>query len=446
VFSGISNSNISGEKTENGRGLFDYWVLKLDKMGNVIKDKTIGGTGDDTEVWSLEKTTDSGYIFGGNSNSNISGEKTEDSRGDYDYWVVKLDNELNIQWDKTLGGSSYDALFNLKEVRKDQFIISGLSWSDVSGDKKEPSRGAADYWIVWLNGTGQLKWYRDADGDGFGDPASFKEAKGQPRGYVSNNLDCNDKNKTKGGPEVCDGIDNDCDGIIDDGLSEITFYSDFDGDGYGSEKRTITACAAPPRFVAVAGDLNDDNKNVYPDAPEICDGRDNNQDGQIDEGFTKRTFYHDFDKDGYGRETVTLQACAAPLNYEAVAGDCNDRDASIHQGAKDLCNGKDDDCDGLIDEDCNNAVTKQDKAEANVSEQGLKLELTAIPNPASHNFTLRIQSTSSKSSRGKRRPASQRYHCSRPPLQCRCVLCRGTSGGQTSCSKTGEVRTVIYFT
>jgi hypothetical protein len=154
VISGISDSNISGEKTENGRGFFDYWVIQLDKMGNFRKDKTIGGNGDDTEVWCLEKTSDGGYIFGGTSNSNISGEKTEDSRGDYDYWVVKLDNELNIQWDKTLGGNSYDALYNLKEIQNNQFAVAGLSWSDVSGDKTEPTRGLADYWIVWLNGTG----------------------------------------------------------------------------------------------------------------------------------------------------------------------------------------------------------------------------------------------------------------------------------------------------
>jgi hypothetical protein len=157
-------------------------------------------------------------------------------------------------------------------------------------------------------------WYRDSDGDGFGNPANSKEADVQPRGYVSNADDCNDKNKVKGGPEVCDGIDNDCDGIIDDGLTEITFYSDFDGDGYGSPKRSITTCAAPPRFVSNSEDQNDDNGNVYPGAPELCDGRDNNQNGSIDEGFEKRTFYHDFDKDGYGRSEVTLQACAAPLS------------------------------------------------------------------------------------------------------------------------------------
>ncbi len=82
------------------------------------KIKTIGGSGEDNEVWCLEKTSDGGYIFGGASNSDISGEKTENSRGYLDYWVIKLDKSLNIEWDKTLGGSSHDALFSVKEVKK----------------------------------------------------------------------------------------------------------------------------------------------------------------------------------------------------------------------------------------------------------------------------------------------------------------------------------------
>lgn len=155
VMSGISNSNISGEKTDYNRGFFDYWVIKLDKDGKFKKDKTIGGYGDDNEVWCLEKTSDGGYIFGGNSNSYISGEKTEDSRGDYDYWVVKLDKDINIQWDKTIGGYGYEDLFSIKEIQNNHYVLGGYSWSDVGGDKTDPSKGAADYWIVWLNGAGQ---------------------------------------------------------------------------------------------------------------------------------------------------------------------------------------------------------------------------------------------------------------------------------------------------
>lgn len=236
-------------------------------------------------------------------------------------------------------------------------------------------------------------WYRDADRDGFGNPAQTKMSRTQPPYYVANNLDCNDKNKTKGGPEICDGIDNDCDGIIDNGFDRKPFYSDFDGDGYGTPKRMVMACAAPPRFVANSDDCNDDNKNVYPGAPELCDGRDNNCNGVIDEGFEKVTFYHDFDKDGYGNSGVTIKACAAPLNYVAVAGDCNDRNAAIHPGAVGRPNdGIDNNCNGLIDEPLHSIAKGQEVT----GEQIVTLQLSASPNPASQYFTLRIQSASNK--------------------------------------------------
>jgi Leucine-rich repeat (LRR) protein len=205
-----------------------------------------------------------------------------------------------------------------------------------------------DYVPDCNNGACITSWFRDGDGDGFGNPSSSIEAKEQPNGYVSNNLDCDDKNKTKGGVEVCDGIDNDCDGIIDDGLPETTFYSDFDGDGYGSEKRTITACSPPPRYVAGWGDCNDDNATVYPGAPELCDGRDNDCNGTIDDGHTLKPFYWDGDKDGYGF-VRPVYACAAPPGYIAQGGDCKDNNAAIYPGATEHCDGVDEDCDGVID-------------------------------------------------------------------------------------------------
>lgn len=151
LMTGSSLSNQSGDKTENSRGGFDFWVVKFDGKGTVQWDKTIGGNADDDGVWNLEKTSDGGYIFGGFSRSSISGEKTEDSRGDADFWIVKLDQSGNIQWDKTIGGDAFDDMISIKEISPNNYLAGGYTYSGISGDKTQESRGGADYWIVNLD-------------------------------------------------------------------------------------------------------------------------------------------------------------------------------------------------------------------------------------------------------------------------------------------------------
>ena len=153
-----SLSNTSGEKTQDSRGLFDYWLVKLNKNGKKVWDKTIGGNDNDGDVFSLLQTEDKGYIVGGDSYSGISGEKTESSRGDWDNWIVKLDKNMNIQWDKTIGGSDREALYGsaIQEVKKNLYAIVSLSASPISGDKTIAPIGDADYWLVLLDGSHPL--------------------------------------------------------------------------------------------------------------------------------------------------------------------------------------------------------------------------------------------------------------------------------------------------
>ena len=165
ILGGYSSSNISGNKSENSKGGDDYWIVKLDENGNILWDKTIGGSNGDDYLFSLQQTSDNGYILGGSSSSNISGDKSENSKGVSDYWVVKLDEDGNKIWDKTIGGSSFDILYSLQQTADNGFILGGYSESNISGDKSENSKGGNDYWIVKLDVDGNIIWDKTIGGN-----------------------------------------------------------------------------------------------------------------------------------------------------------------------------------------------------------------------------------------------------------------------------------------
>jgi hypothetical protein len=197
-------------------------------------------------------------------------------------------------------------------------------------------------------------YYRDADLDTYGNPAVTTQACSAPAGYVANNTDCNDSNAAvhPGATEVCNGIDDDCDTRIDEGV-KTTYYRDFDLDTYGDPAVTTQACSAPAGYVANNTDCNDSNAAVHPGATEVCNGIDDDCDGQTDdEGATGcTTYYKDADADTYGVTGDARCLCAASGNYTATrGGDCGDSNASVHPGATEVHNGIDDDCDGLVDE------------------------------------------------------------------------------------------------
>ena len=166
ILGGGSESDISGEKTDNDRITLnrgDFWIVKLDSLGNIEWDKTIGG-GDIDYLVSLQQTKDGGYILSGDSGSDISGEKTENSRGDLDYWVVKLNSQGEIEWDKTLGGNSVDQVMGIQETSDGGYILGGFSFSDLSGEESQNGRGSADYWVIKLDNAGNIQWDKTIGG------------------------------------------------------------------------------------------------------------------------------------------------------------------------------------------------------------------------------------------------------------------------------------------
>ena len=260
---------------------------------------------------------------------------------------------------------------------------------EVCNDIDDDCSGAPD------DAVGGL-WYTDADGDGYGDPTTETQAC-DADGQVADSSDCDDTDPAinVAADEVCDGVDNNCDGDIDDDAidapdwyadadadgygdpqdvtraceapsgtvandedcddtlpevnPEVWWYADADTDTYGNPDVAVQDCEAPQGFVADDTDCDDSEASVFPGNAEVCDDLDNDCNASVDDGVLE-TFYRDADGDGYGDPSVTTLACDAPSGFADDATDCDDLDADNWPGNSEVCDDGDNDCDSDVDE------------------------------------------------------------------------------------------------
>ena len=140
ILGGYSESGISGDKTQDSRGSSDYWIVKTNANGDKQWDLRFGGNSVD-QLTALQQTADGGYILGGFSYSGVSGDKSQSSRGQDDYWIVKTDANGVKQWDARFGGKLYEELHALQQTSDGGYILGGFSRSDISGDQTNASKG-----------------------------------------------------------------------------------------------------------------------------------------------------------------------------------------------------------------------------------------------------------------------------------------------------------------
>ena len=159
ILAGVSASALEQDKKEDNQGGDDIWILKLNAQGNEEWQKTIGGTGQE-KVQAIVATPDGGYIIGGSSSSEESGQKTAPNYGNLDYWVIKLDAKGKIAWQHTYGGRYADELQSIVTTKEGGYLLGGTSNSPASGNKLQDNLGQRDYWVLKLDDKGGIVWQK----------------------------------------------------------------------------------------------------------------------------------------------------------------------------------------------------------------------------------------------------------------------------------------------
>ncbi|WP_027419120.1 T9SS type A sorting domain-containing protein [Crocinitomix catalasitica] len=163
---GDSGSNIEKDKTDPGYGDADFWIVKMDSDFNIIADKCFGGSSYENAPIGTSFIYENYLYFAGGSGSDDDGNKTTISLGIMDVWLLKVDLDLNLIWDKSLGGFGYEFPSDL-EVKKEQIILTANTEGDISGNKTVNSYGEQDMWLLILDLDGEIQYQNVYGGDGY---------------------------------------------------------------------------------------------------------------------------------------------------------------------------------------------------------------------------------------------------------------------------------------
>ncbi|MFZ1633804.1 MAG: T9SS type A sorting domain-containing protein [Chitinophagales bacterium] len=240
IVGATSYSGIYGDKTEICYGNSDYWILKLSPIGTIVWQNTIGGNHYDN-LHVIHQLTDGSFIVGGNSGSDLSFDKTEANIGSNDFWILKLTSTGSIIWQNTIGGISYENLSNIQPAPDGGYFVIGSSSSGISGDKTISNfdvYATADYWVLKLDALGNIEWQSAYGGNEDDYPADIQLT--DDGGFILSGFSYSplSGNKTEASlgeedywfiklspecyasPEICNVIDDNCNGLIDDDIIE----------------------------------------------------------------------------------------------------------------------------------------------------------------------------------------------------------------------------------
>ncbi|MCY7409185.1 MAG: T9SS type A sorting domain-containing protein [Chitinophagales bacterium] len=398
IFAGYSNSGISGDKSQETRGKYDFWIVKTNASGIKIWDKRYGGSNNDLLI-DIHETTDGGFILGGYSDSGADGDKTQTSQGANDYWIVKTDSNGNKLWDARFGGCSDDNLFTVIQTTDGGYLLGGLTHSLIScgGDIEQAGYGGKDYWIVKTDANGNKQWTNRFGGndrdilrsiietasgyllaglsasDVVGDQTNAKRGKDDywliktdlngakiwDKRYGGNKSDVlNDMHKTSDGGYVLGGYSA-------SGISGEKTQNPNGGNDYWIVK--IDSGGILEYDKTIGGFENDELSSVFQgvDCGLILGGtsksaisgdKSENNFGSTDYWCVRlkadlpKIYFADADADGYGDLHDSISSCSPIAGRITTGGDCNDFNNTIHPGSIETCNGLDDNCNGIIDE------------------------------------------------------------------------------------------------